>query len=145
MCVCVLLCFVDPILGNRYGPGVNSFRQCQNANLSRQLFVCGRIFPPLSRSRYRVSTFPGSALSLHRSRGRGFESSCCFLFCILSFGFCLWIHPTTSQFLGFVEELRCVGNSTVRERVEIGRHTHTHTNWQAHIYTLWQANLPQFC
>jgi len=26
-CVCVLLCFVDPILGNRYGPGVNSFRQ----------------------------------------------------------------------------------------------------------------------
>ena len=27
VCVCVLLCFVDPILGNRYGPGVNSFRQ----------------------------------------------------------------------------------------------------------------------
>ena len=26
MCVCVLFCFVDPILGNRYGPGVNSFR-----------------------------------------------------------------------------------------------------------------------
>jgi len=25
-CVCVLLCFVDPILGNRYGPGVSSFR-----------------------------------------------------------------------------------------------------------------------
>ena len=26
LCVCVLLCFVDPILGNRYGPGVSSFR-----------------------------------------------------------------------------------------------------------------------
>ena len=26
VCVCVLLCFVDPILGNRYGPGVSSFR-----------------------------------------------------------------------------------------------------------------------
>ena len=24
---CVLLCFVKPILGNRYGPGVNSLRQ----------------------------------------------------------------------------------------------------------------------
>jgi len=24
--VCVLVCFVDPILGNRYGPGVSSFR-----------------------------------------------------------------------------------------------------------------------
>ena len=24
---CVLICFVDPILGNRYGPGVNSLRQ----------------------------------------------------------------------------------------------------------------------
>ena len=24
---CVLLCFIKPILGNRYGPGVNSFRQ----------------------------------------------------------------------------------------------------------------------
>ena len=27
MCVCVLLCFIIPILGNRYGPGVNSLRQ----------------------------------------------------------------------------------------------------------------------
>ena len=26
-CKCVLLCFVDPILGNRYGPGINSLRQ----------------------------------------------------------------------------------------------------------------------
>ena len=26
VCVCVLLCFVDPILGNRYGPGVSAFR-----------------------------------------------------------------------------------------------------------------------
>ena len=26
VCVCVLFCFVDPILGNRYGPGVSSFR-----------------------------------------------------------------------------------------------------------------------
>ena len=25
--VCVLLCFIIPILGNRYGPGVNSLRQ----------------------------------------------------------------------------------------------------------------------
>ena len=25
--VCVLLCFVGPVLGNRYSPGVNSFRQ----------------------------------------------------------------------------------------------------------------------
>jgi len=25
--VCVLLCFVSPVLGNRYGAGVNSFRQ----------------------------------------------------------------------------------------------------------------------
>ena len=25
--VCVLFSFVDPILGNRYGPGVTSFRQ----------------------------------------------------------------------------------------------------------------------
>ena len=24
---CVLLCFIIPILGNRYGPGVNSLRQ----------------------------------------------------------------------------------------------------------------------
>ena len=24
---CVLLCFIKPILGNRYGPGVNSLRQ----------------------------------------------------------------------------------------------------------------------
>ena len=24
--VCVLLCFVDPILGNRYGPGVSTVR-----------------------------------------------------------------------------------------------------------------------
>jgi len=23
-CVCVLLCFINPILGNRYGPGVSS-------------------------------------------------------------------------------------------------------------------------
>ena len=27
VCVCVLLCFIIPILGNRYGPGVNSLRQ----------------------------------------------------------------------------------------------------------------------
>jgi len=26
-CVCVLLCFIKPILGNRYGPGVNFLRQ----------------------------------------------------------------------------------------------------------------------
>ena len=25
--VCVLLCFIKPILGNRYGPGVNSLQQ----------------------------------------------------------------------------------------------------------------------
>jgi len=24
VCVCVLLCFIKPILGNRYGPGVSS-------------------------------------------------------------------------------------------------------------------------
>jgi len=66
-----------------------------------------------------------------------------FAFCLLAF-VCGFTQQRASS-SGFVEELRCVGNSTVRERVEIGRHTHTHTNWQAHIYTLWQANLPQFC
>ena len=32
-CVCVLLCFINPILGNRYGPGVSSCQQISDYNL----------------------------------------------------------------------------------------------------------------
>ena len=31
--VCLLLCFVNPILGNRYGPGVSSCHQTSDNNL----------------------------------------------------------------------------------------------------------------
>ena len=35
-CSCVLLCFINPILGNRYGPGVSSCQQTSDAHLGWQ-------------------------------------------------------------------------------------------------------------